>query len=134
MRIPPPGNLGQCIVAAVLALAVACTASADPAPKARVLVQTTLAAGLRHYEAKTVWDRMQPGDPLVLVREPENAHDPNAVRVDWDGHVLGYLPQVDNADIARQLDRGQPLKARIAKLAKYRNHRRKLEVEIYIEL
>ena len=45
-----------------------------------------------------------------------------------------YLPQADNADIARQLDRGQPLKARIAKLAKYRNHRRKLEVEIYVEL
>lgn len=134
MRIPLPGNLGQRAVAAVLALALAGTVLADPAPKARVLVQTTLAAGLRHYEAKAVWDRMQAGDPLLLVREPANAHDPNAVRVDWDGHVLGYLPQADNADIARQLDRGQPLKARIAKLAKYRNHRRKLEVEIYIEL
>jgi len=136
MRIPLPGNLGQRAVAAVLALALALagTVLADPAPKARVLVQATLAAGLRHYEAKAVWDRMQAGDPLLLVREPANAHDPNAVRVDWDGHVLGYLPQADNADIARQLDRGQPLKARIAKLAKYRNHRRKLEVEIYIEL
>ena len=118
----------------MLMFALAPPTRGDPVAKARVLVQSTLAAGLRHYEAKAVWDRLQPGDALVLVREPANPHDPNAVRVDWDGHVLGYLPQSDNMDIARQLDRGQALKARIAKLALYRNHRRKLEIEIYIEL
>jgi hypothetical protein len=134
MSIPLPGNFGQRLVAVCAALVLASAALAEPASRARVLVQTTLAAGLRHYEAKAVWDRMQPGDPLELVRESANPHDQNAVRVDWDGHVLGYLPQADNADIARQLDRGQSLKARIVKLAKYRNHRRKLEVEIYIEL
>jgi HIRAN domain len=134
MSIPVTGNFGQRIVVAFTALVLASTALAEPAPRARVLVQTTLAAGLRHYEAKAVWDRLQPGDPLELVRESSNPHDRNAVRVDWDGHVLGYLPQSDNADIARQLDRGQSLKARIVKLAKYRNHRRKLEIEIYVEL
>jgi len=134
MSIPLPGSFGQRIVAVLSALVLASVVLAEPAPKARVLVQTTLAAGLRHYEAKAVWDRLQPGDPLELVRESANPHDRNAVRVDWDGHVLGYLPQADNADVARQLDRGQLLRARIAKLAKYRNHRRKLEVEIYIEL
>ena len=134
MSIPLPGNFGQRLVAVCAALVLASAALAESPPRARVLVQTTLAAGLRHYEAKAVWDRMLPGDPLELVRESANPHDQNAVRVDWDGHVLGYLPQADNADIARQLDRGQSLKARIVKLAKYRNHRRKLEVEIYIEL
>jgi hypothetical protein len=134
MSIPLAGYLGQRILVVCATLALASAALAEPVPRARVLVQTTLAAGLRHYEAKAVWNRMQPGDPLELVREPANPHDQNAVRVDWDGHVLGYLPQADNADVARQLDRGQSLKARIVKLAKYRNHRRKLEVEIYIEL
>jgi len=134
MSIPLPGNFGQRLVAVCAALVLASAALAEPASRARVLVQTTLAAGLRHYEAKAVWDRMQPGDPLELVRESANPHDQNAVRVDWDGHVLGYVPQADNADIARQLDRGQSLKARIVKLAKYRNHRRKLELEIYLEL
>lgn len=132
MRILPTLGLGQWLVATLLALLVA-MAQAEPAAKARVLVQTTLTAGLRHYEAKAVWPDMQPGDPLALVREPANPHDPNAVRVDWSGHVLGYLPKPDSADIARQLDRGQALKARIVALAKYRNHRRKLEMEIYLE-
>jgi len=134
MSIPLTGKFGQRIVAVCVALVLAGAALAEPTPRARVLVQTTLAAGLRHYEAKAVWDRLQPGDPLELVRESANPHDQNAVRVDWDGHVLGYLPQADNADVARQLDRGQSLKARIVKLAKYRNHRRKLEIEIYVEL
>lgn len=132
--IPLPGGFGQRVVAVCAALAFASVVLAETAPRARVLVQTTLAAGLSHYEAKAVWDRLQPGDPLELVRESANPHDRNAVRVDWDGHVLGYLPQADNVDVARQLDRGQSLKARIVKLAKYRNHRRKLELEIYIEL
>ncbi len=77
---------------------------------------------------------MSEGDSLVLVREPANEHDPNAVRVDWRDHTLGYLPRSENADVARQLDRGQPLRARIVRLTRYRNHHRKLEIEIYLEL
>ncbi|MEO8040779.1 MAG: HIRAN domain-containing protein [Betaproteobacteria bacterium] len=136
MSILPPSRHGYRAAAAVLTLMLALvpTTRGDPVTKARVLVQTALVAGLRHYEAKAVWDRLQPGDALALVREPANPHDPNAVRIDWDGHALGYLPQSDNVDIARQLDRGQALEARIAKLALYRNHRRKLEIEIFIGL
>lgn len=106
----------------------------DDRAHVRVLVQTTLAAGLRHHDAKAVWDSMSEGDSLVLVREPANEHDANAVRVDWRDHTLGYLPRSENADIARQLDRGQPLRARIVRLARYRNHHRKLQIEIYLEL
>jgi hypothetical protein len=47
---------------------------------------------------------------------------------------LGYLPQDQNGDIARQLDRGQPLSARITQIAKYRNHRKKLQLEVYVDL
>lgn len=134
MRIPPGPKVGQWAVALLAALWLASPASAESAAKARVMVQTTLTAGLAHHDAKTVWDEMQEGDALDLVREADNPHDPYAVRVDWSGHILGYLPQADNLDIARQLDRGQSLKARIVKRAKYRNHRRKLEIEIYAEM
>jgi hypothetical protein len=48
--------------------------------------------------------------------------------------VLGYLPRADNASVARQLDRGNPLRARIARLEKYRTHRLKLEIEVYLRL
>ena len=99
-----------------------------------ILVQVSLTAGLRHHEAKAVWERMQVGDPLTLVREPGNAFDANAVRVEWQGHKLGYVPRTENQAVARQMDRGSRLQARITKLAYYRNHRRKLEFEVFVPL
>jgi HIRAN domain len=99
-----------------------------------ILVQTSVTAGLAHHEAKAVWDQIQPGDALALTREPDNAHDRNAVRVEWKGHVLGYLPRTDNSAVARQLDRGNRLQARVVRLGQYRNHRRRLDVEVFLPL
>lgn len=99
-----------------------------------ILVHSTLTAGLRHHEAKAVWEQLKRGDAVELVREADNPHDRNAVRVEWNGHMLGYLPRADNEPVARQLDRGNPLKARIARVGKYRNHRLKLEIEVYLRL
>jgi len=117
----------------VLLTALACSGVA-PAQTSEILVQTSLTAGLAHHEAKAVWEQIKPGDALALTREPDNAHDPGAVRVEWNGHVLGYLPRADNAAVARQLDRGNRLQARVARLGQYRNHRRRLEVEVYLPL
>lgn len=123
----------------LVALALVTVAIAGPAPAqqtpavaARVLIQTTLTAGLAHHEAKAVWADLAPGDALVLVREPTNPDDPDAVRVEWRGRLLGYVPRVDNADVARMLDRGQSLAASIRSVARYRNHRRKLEIDIHV--
>jgi len=136
------GLSARCLFVLVLAFGLA-PAQAAPAgdrqaearqARARILVQSSLAAGLRHHDAKAVWERMRVGDALALVREHANPHDANAVRLEWQGRVLGYLPREDNADIARQLDRGAGLQARIGELARYRNHRLKLGVEIYRDL
>lgn len=107
---------------------------AKPSPRTEIVVRTSLTAGLAHHEAKRVWAQLRPGDELGLVREPSNPHDSNAVRVEWRGHVLGYLPRPDNASVARQLDRGNPLQARITAPGQYRNHRRRLEIEVYLRL
>jgi len=122
----------RALLAAALALATLPAPAAEVASE--IVVHSTLAAGLRHHDAKAVWAQMKPGDEVTLVREIDNAHDPNAVRVEWNGRVLGYLPRADNASVARQLDRGNPLRARIARLAKYRNHRLKLEIDVYLRL
>jgi hypothetical protein len=119
-------------IAALLVVALA--AGGAVAQTSAILVQTSVTAGLAHHEAKAVWDQIRPGDALMLMREPDNAHDPNAVRVEWKGHVLGYLPRTDNSAVARQLDRGNRLQARVVRLDQYRNHRRRLDVEVFLPL
>jgi hypothetical protein len=122
-------------VARLLALlAVFVHVGSGHAQTSEILLQTSLTAGLAHHEAKAVWEQLKPGDVLVLAREPSNQHDPNAVRVEWNGHILGYLPRNDNEAVARQIDRGNRLQARIIQLGKYRNHRRRLEVEVYLPM
>ena len=122
------------ILAAVVLSLLSSVPPAGAQATAEILVQSSLTAGLSHHEAKAVWDQMKTGDPLALVRERDNPNDPNAVRVEWSGHKLGYIPRADNEAIARQLDRGNKLQARITRIGKYRNHRRKLEVEVYVRL
>jgi hypothetical protein len=123
---------GSLLLLVGLLAASACAAAADT--RAELLLQTSLAAGLAHHQAKAVWDRLKVGDSLELVREPDNVHDPNAVRVEWNRHALGYIPRSENEPVARQLDRGNRLEARIAALGHYRNHRRKLSVDIFVRL
>lgn len=47
------------------------------------------------------------GPELVLVREPDNAYDANAVAVVCDGAVVGHLPASMAARMAPELDRGE---------------------------
>jgi hypothetical protein len=121
------------LVLAVLGLFVAAAAAAD-APSARIIVQHAPLAGFVYYDGKTVWDRMKAGDPLTLVREPANPHDSNAIRLEWQGHMLGYIPRRDNADLARQMDLGARARARVTALDKASNGRHRISYEIYVPL
>ena len=99
-----------------------------------IVVQRSSLAGFRHYEAPAVWREVKAGDRLELVREPDNPYDPNAVRIEWQGRKLGYLPQRDNGAIARQLDRGTALHASVARLVENRNRSVRLDVEVVASL
>jgi len=105
----------------------------DSAPGVRLLVQSSPLAGFRYHEAAQVWQELRVGDALELRREPDNAHDANAVSVSWRGRKLGYLPRRDNAVAAWGLDRGQRLGARISRLAPHPNPARRVEIEVYAE-
>ncbi len=61
------------------------------------------------------------GQPLTLVRETGNPYDSKAVRVDWQGQKLGYVPRVENTAVAQMLDRGERLTARIVRLKEDQN-------------
>lgn len=102
--------------------------------RASIVVQSSPLAGFRYYDASALWDGMRVGDALELVREPANPHDANAVRVEWQGRLLGYVPRRENAAVARQLDRGTMLHARISRLQQSRSPSKRIEFEVYVDL
>jgi hypothetical protein len=54
----------------------------------------------------------RPGDPLTLVREPKNPHDPLAVAIlSISGTRVGYLKRDRAAWIAPKIDRGYVVRA-----------------------
>jgi hypothetical protein len=117
------------LIAAALALSP-CIAHAE----ASIIVQQSPLAGFQYYDGKARWDEMKAGDALTLVRERDNVHDANAVRVEWNGSRLGYIPRRENADVARQMDRGAPVKARIVKLTEAHNPWQRVLFEVYVDL
>jgi hypothetical protein len=115
-----------------LCLALPLHAAAEE-PRVRLLVQSSPLAGFRYAEAAEVWPLLREGDALELVREPANAHDANAVRVEWRGRKLGYVPRRQNAALAWGLERGAALRARVSRLTEHPNPARRIEFEVYIE-
>ncbi len=101
---------------------------------ARIVVQSSPLAGFRHYEAPNLWTEIKPGDPLALVREPGNPYDRNAVRVDWRSFKLGYVPRAQNETLARQMDHGTGLKARVSKVQHTRAPNQRIEFEVYVPI
>lgn len=116
------------------ALALALCPLRPNAAEARLIVQSSPLAGFQFYAGRDLWQEMKVGDTLELVREPDNAHDANAVRVMWRGRMLGYVPRRENAHVARQLDNGVPVKARVVKLQEHRSPWRRMEFEVYVDL
>ena len=110
---------------------------AAPCPRAAevvIVVQRSPLAGFRHYHGAEVLRELRPGDRLELVREPGNPHDPDAVRVEWRGVTLGYVPRRENSAVARQLDRGAALEARLASVRQNRNRSVRMEFEVVAPL
>jgi hypothetical protein len=122
--------------AALLTVLALCVAAAPLRAQsdARILVQSSPLAGFQFHEGKALWSEMKVGDALTLVREPENPHDARAVRVEWQGHKLGYVPRRENEAVARQMDRGNKLEARIVRLTKHRDPWKRMEFEVFVRL
>lgn len=99
---------------------------------AHILLQDSPLAGFQYHAGKALWPRMRVGDALTLIREPDNPHDTKAVRVEWQGHHIGYVPRRENADVARFMDGGQALVARITRLAEVRDPWSRVRFEILI--
>lgn len=102
--------------------------------RAPILLQHGPLAGFQYHAGPTLWPRLAVGETLSLVREPQNRYDPRAVRVDWHGQKLGYMPRRDNAAVAQLLDRGQRLSTRIRSLRDVPNPWDRVELEIFLDV
>lgn len=100
----------------------------------RILVQSSPLAGFRYYAGEALWGELREGDALSLIRESDNTHDKNAVRVEWQGQKLGYLPRTQNQAVAAAMDAGERVDARIAKLRNERNPWHRLLVDVFVVL
>ena len=104
------------------------------AAEIRILVQSSPLAGFQYHAGTSLWAQMREGDALRLVREADNPHDANAVRVEWKGEKLGYLPRRENAAVAAAMDGGERVDARIARLREHPNPWQRLLIEVFVAL
>ena len=79
-----------------------------------VLLTECHVSGTVYKELKTIEPGLTAGAVLTLKREPANAHDSLAIRVyDSVGNALGYIPRITNSPLARLMDAGKQLFARL---------------------
>ena len=98
--------------------------------QASLLLQDSPLAGFQFHAGKKLWPQMRVGDSLSLIREPDNVHDSRAIRVEWQGQHIGYVPRRENTDIARLMDHSVPVIARISRLAQSRDPWARVRFEI----
>lgn len=103
------------------------------APVAPLVLLECLIAGTTHREGlRTFEPHLHAQQPLALQREADSSYDDWAVRVYTtgpDAFWLGYLPEGRNETVARLLDAGFPLTARLTHKA-WEDEWLHLEIEV----
>jgi hypothetical protein len=117
--------------AALIGIGIA-TPVARAAALRKVELQRSPVAGFQYHQGEAIWPSLRMGASLSLVREPGNACDPRAIRVDWQGRKLGYVPRIDNAAASHLLDAGHVLHAEIVTLRDSDNPWDRIELAIFL--
>lgn len=120
----------QYVGAAMLLLTLLASHAHTAEINANLLLQDSPLAGFQFHAGKKIWPQMRVGDRLMLIREPNNEHDRLAIRVEWQQQKIGYVPRRENSDIARLMDHGVPVFARISRLAQSRDPWARVRFEI----
>ena len=91
----------------------------------------TFVAGTTHLQDPSVLEEIRIGDRLSLLRE-DNKFDSNAVLIlTADKRKLGYIPEKDNIILARLMDAGKMLAAKIKGIEK-KGSFTKIAIGIYL--
>ena len=114
----------------------------------RLLKECPIAGVIYHLKPHDeLWDELEAGAELALLRDRKNKYDKNAVAValasDYDGNpdnfdfefILGYLPKEENAEIAALLDMGweSSLTATLSTVNRSGDYANRLRISIFIQ-
>ena len=61
-------------------------------------------AGVQFHELDSIIDDLEEGDTLELTPEPTNKFDSNAVRLEWEGTMIGYVPKKHSSAVSAMLE------------------------------
>lgn len=75
----------------------------------------TFVAGTTYVEnIESIGEKIKEDEHLVFYREPENEHDPQAIRIETlQKEKIGYVPRHDNVVFSRLMDAGKVLFAKV---------------------
>lgn len=88
-------------------------------PKTRITeirLSSPFIAGFQYYDGPGMELQLKEEDSLLLKREPLNNFDGYAIEVYHHRKKQGYLPNAENKVIARMMDQGMVVKAKILKI------------------
>lgn len=93
----------------------------------------TYVAGTTHIDdIEKIEIKIKEEDRLVFYREPENPHDPQAIRIETLGkEKIGYVPRQDNIIFSRLMDAGKVLFAKVIE-KEMRGSWLKIKIKIYL--
>lgn len=73
-------------------------------------------AGTSHHCDEDTGRQVALAETLALLREPENPYDHDAIAVLLADRKVGYIPRRHNAVLARLMDAGKHLRARVERV------------------
>lgn len=114
--------------------------------KKRVLYKECQIAGITFHDLTDIWDELEEGSKLALVRHKDNKYDKYAVAVtlagDYDGDpdnfdfdfILGYVPKTENKEIATMMDMGwdEVFECEVSRIVGNNPYRGRIDISIYI--
>jgi len=79
-------------------------------------MHTKLAGVTFPKNAQTTLPKLNTGDEITLIREPENQYDKNAIRTEALGERIGFLPAHVARELAHRMDNGENFKCIVAQI------------------
>lgn len=110
------------------------TAMTLPTPFERdIYLFDTYVAGTTHIEGiEALAASLREGDRLVFYREPDNPHDPQAIRIETlEEKKIGYVPRRDNVVFSRLMDAGKLLFATVEE-KEMRGNWLKIDIKVFL--